>query len=207
MQKKNNCGLSSLTMAKEISAALVNGSTVGFKSDVPVTGDIPKGLLMDESSDLGIYVTASSMFQPFHHTLYVVPKVITLGVGCRKDTSGDVIKKVVEKFCRMYNIPLEGIEQIASINLKSHEKGLVDFCNETGLSFITFSKEELEKLPGKFTPSPFVLKITGVDNVCERSALLASSKKGAGSRITVRKYAEQGVTMEAAVRDWSVDFE
>ena len=41
--------------------------------------------------------------------------------------------------------------------------------------FLTdFTEEELKQVPGEFTPSPFVKKITGVDNVCERSAVLAS---------------------------------
>ena len=42
------------------------------------------------------------------------------------------------------------------------------------IPFVTYTEEELKQVPGEFTPSPFVKKITGVDNVCERSAVLAS---------------------------------
>ena len=43
-------------------------------------------------------------------------------------------------------------------------------------SIRTFSAEELEMAEGEFTPSPFVKKITGIDNVCERSAVLAGGR-------------------------------
>ena len=40
--KTNGCYISDMTMAKEISAALVNGNSVGFASDFPWVGEIPK---------------------------------------------------------------------------------------------------------------------------------------------------------------------
>ena len=55
---------------------------------------------------------------------------------------------------------------------------------------MTYTEEELKQVPGEFTPSPFVKKITGVDNVCERSAVLASGN----GRLLQRKTGENGVT-------------
>ena len=48
--------------------------------------------------------------------------------------------------------------------------------------------------------------MTGVDNVCERAALLGSSKEGKG-RLIQRKYAKDGVTVALAMKKWSVNFE
>ena len=45
----------------------------------------------------------------------------------------------------------------------------MQFWKEEGL---TFTEEELKAVQGEFTPSQFVKKITGVENVCERSAVL-----------------------------------
>ena len=55
----------------------------------------------------------------------------------------------------------------------------------------------------EFTPSPFVKKITGVDNVCERSAVLASGN----GRLLQRKTGENGVTTAVAAREWRIHFE
>ena len=66
-----------------------------------------------------------------------------------------------------------------------------------------YSKEELERAKGTFTPSAFVSKITGVDNVCERSASLA----GDGGTFIMRKQAAEGVTAACTIKKWSVSFE
>ena len=45
-----------------------------------------------------------------------------------------------------------------------------------------------------------------MDNVCERAAILGSSREGNG-RLIQRKYAQDGVTVALAMKKWSVDFE
>ena len=90
----------------------------------------------------------------------------------------------------------------ASIDLKKEEPGLCTYCEKYDIPFQTFSKEELEQAEGTFTGSEFVKQTTGVDNVCERSAMCAGGKK-----ILVHKTAHEGVTVAVAVEKWSVDFE
>ena len=65
---------------------------------------------------------------------------------------------------------------------------------------MTFSADELKKAPGDFTPSEFVKNITGVDNVCERSAVLA------GGRLIQKKQAGGGVTIALAAGEWRAEF-
>lgn len=211
--KTNGCYISDMTMAKEISAALVNGNSVGFASDFPWVGEIPKELqLLDEEDEtkekpeMGIYVTNSYLKHPFVHTLYLVPKIITLGVGCKKDTPADTVEKVVRKACDELLIPSVSMELVASIDLKKEEQGILEYCKERNLPFETYSAEQLKEVEGSFAESKFVEEITGVDNVCERSAILGSSKHGEKSNLILRKYAEDGVTAALARRKWSVQF-
>ena len=91
----------------------------------------------------------------------------------------------------------------ASIDLKKDEPGLLAFCEKYHLPFVTYRGEELQKAKGTFTPSAFVSKITGVDNVCERSASLA----GDGGTFIMRKQAAEGVTAACTIKKWSVSFE
>ena len=211
--KTNGCYISDMTMAKEISAALVNGNSVGFASDFPWVGEIPKELqLLDEEDEtkekpeMGIYVTNSYLKHPFVHTLYLVPKIITLGVGCKKDTPADTVEKVVRKACDELLIPSVSMELVASIDLKKEEQGILEYCKERNLPFETYSAEQLKEVEGSFAESKFVEETTGVDNVCERSAILGSSKHGEKSNVILRKYAEDGVTAALARRKWSVQF-
>ena len=211
--KTNGCYISDMTMAKEISAALVNGNSVGFASDFPWVGEIPKELqLLDEEDEtkekpeMGIYVTNSYLKHPFVHTLYLVPKIITLGVGCKKDTPADTVEIVVRKACDELLIPSVSMELVASIDLKKEEQGILEYCKERNLPFETYSAEQLKEVEGSFAESKFVEETTGVDNVCERSAILGSSKHGEKSNLILRKYAEDGVTAALARRKWSVQF-
>ena len=56
-------------------------------------------------------------------------------------------------------------------------------------------------MAGEFTPSAFVQRVTGVDNVCERAALLGAE------RLIVKKTALDGVTVALAEEKWEVRFE
>ena len=67
----------------------------------------------------------------------------------------------------------------------------------------TFSAEVLEQISGAFASSDFVKKTVGVDNVCERSAVLASGN----GRLLQRKTGENGVTTAVAAREWRIHFE
>ena len=125
-----------------------------------------------------------------------------LGVGCKKGTAAEKIEKHVTQVLEEYGIFPESVKLAASIDLKKEEPGLCTYCEKYDIPFQTFSKEELEQAEGTFTGSEFVKQTTGVDNVCERSAMCAGGKK-----ILVHKTAHEGVTVAVAVEKWSVYFE
>ena len=208
--KKNNCFISDMELAKEISAALLAGKEVGFASDFPWIGDIPEELKLyeegKENPELGICVSSGYLQHPFVHTLYLIPRVITTGVGCRKGTPKEVVEQIIRRACDEVLVPSIAMEQVASIDLKAQEEGILEYCRERNLPFITYTAEELKEAEGVFTPSDFVEEVTGVDNVCERAALLGSSGEGNG-RLIQRKYAKDGVTVALAMKKWSVNFE
>ena len=81
----------------------------------------------------------------------------------------------------------QAVSGIASIDLKKEEQGLLAFAGNRGLPLIFYKAEELNAVPGTFTGSDFVRNVTGVDCVCERSAvLLASDLAAAGDKSAVR---------------------
>ena len=209
--KKNGCFIADMELAKEISAALLAGKEVGFVSDFPWLGEIPDELKLcqkedEEKPEIGICVTTGYLEHPFVHTLYLIPRVITTGLGCKKGTDKETVESVVRRACDELLIPSVAMEQVASIDLKKEEAGILEYCKERKIPFITYTAEELQEVEGTYASSQFVENVTGVDNVCERAALLGSSKDGKG-RLIQRKYAKDGVTVALAMKKWSVNFE
>ena len=85
-----------------------------------------------------------------------------------------------------WNFP-EAVKLAASIDLKKEEPGLCTYCEKYDIPFQTFSKEELEQAEGTFTGSEFVKQTTGVDNVCERSAMCAGGEENSGTQDSARR--------------------
>ena len=142
-----------------------------------------------------------SVPSPYSTTLYLPPKNIVVGIGCKKGTPADNISEAVRKAFSENGISSERICQAVSIDLKADEAGLLEYCHKTGISLMTYSAEELMNVKGDFTRSEFVRSITGVDNVCERSSVLFS-----GGKLVIRKTAVEGVTVAAAEMPVRIDF-
>jgi cobalt-precorrin 5A hydrolase len=128
---------------------------------------------------------------------------MSLGIGCKKGTEKEKIENLAAGTLEKAGIFPQAIARVASIDLKKEEKGLLGFCKAHDLPLKIYSCEELKGAKGTFSSSPFVSRITGVDNVCERSAHLAAGK----GRLLIKKQASEGVTIACAVEDWSVNFE
>ena len=95
----------------------------------------------------------------------------------------------------------ETFYKVCSIDLKRDEPGLRAFCAAHGFAFETFSAAQLAAVEGRFSSSGFVQSVTGVDNVCERSAVL-----GSGGTLYCKKQAGGGVTMAAAMAPFAPDW-
>ena len=140
--------------------------------------------------------------------LRLVPKCMILGLGCKKGTTCEKIEEAVEKVFETEKFEIRGLYQAASIDLKVEEKGILEFCERHELDYQVYSAEQLKDVPGNYQASAFVSQITGVDNVCERSAVCAEwnrSKKM--PEVLVKKTALDGVTVAVTVGEWSVSFE
>ncbi|WP_373213816.1 cobalt-precorrin 5A hydrolase [Ruminococcus sp. 5_1_39BFAA] len=203
--KKNGCAIFNMKAAKEVSAALLAGKKVGFYSEFPWEGELPEGLTdaHDEVPEIGIAVTIHKDCNPFSSTVHVVPSVVSLGMGCRRGKDGEGTMRAAERCLESAAVYREALKGLYSIDLKKDEEGLLALSEKWKLPFQTFSEEELLALQGDFTPSAFVKKTVGVDNVCERSAVLGAC----GGNLIEKKQAADGVTAALAIEDWRIRFE
>ena len=176
--------------AKRVSAALLEGKPVGFVSDFG--HPCPAGL-KEEDASLGVWVTAKTAPLPFPDTLRLIPRCLTVGIGCRKGTPQSAIERAVTGALDRAGYDALAVAGAATIDLKKDEPGLLAFCAAHGWDLTVYSAEALRAAAGTFTPSPFVEGVTGVDNVCERAAALLS-----GGRVVLPKQAGDGVTVAIA---------
>lgn len=195
---ENGCEISSLAMAKAVSAAILEGD-VPLCSDFPIVSQLPGGVIGGNSGEIGIAITCRQD-APFSKSLRLIPPVLHLGIGCRKGVEAETIRQAVDRVLSDSNLDCRAVKHAASIDLKAEEPGLLQFCRERKLPVSFYSGEELKAVPGEFTPSEFVRGVTGVDNVCERAALLGAEK------LIVKKTALDGVTVAVAAEHWEVDF-
>ena len=147
---------------------------------------------------------------PDEKMLQLVPLCIVAGIGCKKGTSSDKIEHAVQDAFAKAGLRMEALCAVASIDLKKEEAGLLEFCETRKVPFEAYTAEELQAVSGTFSASEFVTGVTGVDNVCERSAVKYASEHGMnqGERLLgrqakhgellLRKQAYGGVTVALA---------
>ena len=195
---RQNCAVVEPERIKCISSALLAGKPVRYFSDWRIAGEPPTGVqptACAAQADFALTLT------PVGDALHIVPRMVVLGVGCKRGTTASQLEEALTAFCAASGLAPQSIAAAASIDLKKEEPGLLQFAKTHGWTLEFYTAEALRAVPGHFTASHFVKEITGVDNVCERAAV-----KAAGGQLFVPKWADNGVTLAAALRPFAPDW-
>lgn len=170
---------------KLVSSKLLRGEIIHIKTDYFIKGSVPKNIIVDEcnildnlSDDTNYDVIIShknlSDIYDNENTLFLIPQIITLGIGCKKNISFEIIERAILNALNKENCHILSLKDIASIDRKANEKGILDFANNYNIPYLTYSADELNSIKGDFSKSKFVKSVVQVDNVCERSAIMQS---------------------------------
>lgn len=179
---------------RQVSAKVLRGEKVTMAIAPMYTlesSSIPKELSIvpweDTFADIRVGAQEESGLK---QTLFLKDKPYILGIGCKKGKSFEEIYDFIQQ-----HVPCDlekEVRGIASIDLKREEKGLWNVAQYLHIPFQVYSSEELAGVQGEFAASSFVLATTGVDNVCERSAIYMA---GEGAKLVCKKVSENGVTL------------
>lgn len=199
---KQGLFLDSMDTAKTFSAEILKRD-LPIYSELPMEGALPAGLFYAQSGDLGAAVSCRTV-KPFQQTLRLIPTCLHLGIGCRRGTSAEQIRHLVEETLKEYDIDPQAVADVSSIDVKADEEGLLAFAKELGVPARFYFAEELQQIPGDFSSSAFVQSKVGVDNVCERAAVKSA---GEGAKLIIRKTAADGVTVAVAQENRRIRFE
>lgn len=201
---RNNMVLDDLKAAKRFAAALVAGEAVGLMADeaFAIKGALPEQVERVEDAAVGMAVTLDCKAAPYPETVRLLPRIVHLGIGCRRNTPLEKIEALVLPKLAELHTDMRCVVSVASVDLKKDEQGLLAFAAKNNLPANFYTAEELEDVAGEFTPSAFVKSVVGVSNVCERSAVIDSG----GGRLILRKTSMDGVTLAVAIEDVELDF-
>ena len=192
---KNNLHIGDTKLIKEISARVLDGEKIGLYSEYELK-NIPD--IFTQNAEVGICISHENK-KPFPITLNLIPKNIVLGIGCKKNCG--TVEESILNFLKTNNIGINSLKAISTIDIKQNEKGIVDFCDKYSLQLLTFTADELNNVSGDFTPSEFVKKTVGVDNVCERAVCAA------GAKLIYKKTPLNGTAIAAGTLNTDIDFE
>lgn len=181
---------------KSVSAKILRGETVRVDSPWPVTGEKPELVELGTPGDVRV-----SCYWEESAALQLVPRIVTLGVGCRRGTTKEQLETSFARFCDERGLLPQSIAAAASIDLKADEEGLRAFCAAHDWPIRFYTAEELKAVSGVFSASAFVEQTTSVDNVCERAAV-----KDSGGELIEKKAAAEGVTFAAAAGPFAPDW-
>lgn len=147
---ENGCVIENLEAVKHVSAAVLEGRPVG------------------------VAVTDRLQPAPWPVTLWLRPRRLVLGAGCKRGADPEAMAAAAADFLEGAGVSPLSLCAVASIDLKKDEKALVALAERYGVPFATFGADALRAVPGRFSASERVREATGVDNVCERAAVLAA---------------------------------
>lgn len=125
--------------------------------------------------------------------LYLLPRRLIAGVGCRRDTPVEMVLSALQAACGALGWPVERIDCLASTVVKAHEKGLLAAADRLRAPVEFFDNRQLSGAVERYglQESAFVKKNIGVGNVCEAAALCCT-KRG---RIALPKRKYEKVTV------------
>ena len=128
-------------------------------------------------------------------TLVMVRRNYTVGLGCKRGKTAPKIQECINDACKNAGLDIRLIGELATIDIKADEEGIKSVCANNRWKLSAYTADKLREVPGDYASSEFVEKTVGVDNVCERAAVIS------GGRLIVNKSVYEGVTVAIAVNE------
>lgn len=155
-------------------------------------------------SDAVVIITHNSTLRTPHSAFFILrPKDLVVGIGCDRGVKLKEIETAYFKTLKKFNLSPLSVRNLASIDVKKNEKGLLRFAKKYNFKADFYSKNQLAKMPLPSGFSDFVMEKVGVGGVCEPAAM-----KSAGvnlslyalnrEKILVKKQKVGRVTIAAA---------
>lgn len=175
-----------------VTAKLVNQGMVTIYFDVQ-TERLPSHFVRVERPDQADIIVSARQMVVGEGAVVMRPAQLVFGIGCNRNTPVEEISQAVTDLCRDHDLSPLAIRNLASIDLKNDEVGLLEYGRQNKLTIEFFGKDELNTVPG-VSSSAAVMAATGAVGVAEPAALLSAST----NKLLIRKQKWKNVTLAVA---------
>jgi cobalt-precorrin 5A hydrolase len=194
---------------KRASAALVNDEPVGLVQEAGETdwwdGPLPSAIrrygsleALAEEGCPGLVITdrvlPAALAAASARWVVYRPRTLVLGVGASSGVDSEEIEALARATLRAAGLAWDSVHEVATLDRKLEEPGLVAFAHRHGLPLRGFAAGALAAVPVP-NASPLVARHVGTPSVCEAAACLA-----AGGPLVVAKRKSARATAAVARR-------
>jgi cobalt-precorrin 5A hydrolase/precorrin-3B C17-methyltransferase len=137
--------------------------------------------------------------EPVEREVVLRPPSLVVGVGASKGAPFDEVLGLVEDALREAGLSAKSVAEIASVDAKADEPGIVAAAEHLGVPVVTYTAEELAKVAVP-NPSDAPLAAVGTPSVAEAAALVRGGELLVPKRKSERADGQPAMTTCAVVR-------
>ncbi|MBK6019003.1 precorrin-3B C(17)-methyltransferase [Streptomyces sp. MBT53] len=178
-----------------VSRALLDGEPVAL--DAELAWPLPP-LKVSANGSYVIRVTDRAA-EPGEREVVLRPPSLVVGVGASKGAPVDEVVGLVESAVRDAGLSLKSLAELATVDAKSDEPGIVEAAQRLGVPLVTYSAEELAAVEVP-NPSEAPLAAVGTPSVAEAAALVGGGELLVPKRKSERADGQPAMATCAVVR-------
>ncbi|MBK3571282.1 precorrin-3B C(17)-methyltransferase [Streptomyces sp. MBT62] len=178
-----------------VSRALLDGEPVAL--DAELAWPLPP-LKVSANGSYVIRVTDRAA-EPGEREVVLRPPSLVVGVGASKGAPVDEVVELVESAVRDAGLSLKSLAELATVDAKSDEPGIVEAAQRLGVPLVTYSAEELAAVEVP-NPSDAPLAAVGTPSVAEAAALVGGGELLVPKRKSERADGQPAMATCAVVR-------
>ncbi len=187
------------TKLTALSAKMVNRGLLRCYCDLSIKkGSLPPDIIKTEGPEKADFIISLHQKKWSEKPLFS-PQTIVIGTGCNRGTPASEFEEAVNEFCNDLDISRKSIRNLASIDAKNDEEGLLQFAQQNDWRIDFFTKEELNTYK-HLEISAAAMKAVGAIGVAEPACLLSAGS----DNLLQRKRKWKNITMAAAAAPFTL---
>ncbi|SCX80087.1 cobalt-precorrin 5A hydrolase [Alkaliphilus peptidifermentans] len=205
--KNNHLNLSNWSLAKEITAYLINGGAIPvYIESADINPTLPHNYYrVKDKKELkekpfGLFIGNNPTLELPNNILQLFPKNLVIGIGCRRGIAKELLMKELIISLEEINKFIYSIVKIATVDVKKDEKALQEVASELKVPIEIIHRDKLREVENLFQTSEFVQRTIGVGSVAEPCAYLGSN----GGKMLLKKRKNNGITISIAEMNMEV---
>jgi len=155
-----------------VSRTLLDGEPVALEAEL--AWPLPPLRVSGTGGSYAIRVTDRAV-EPAEREVVLRPPSLVVGVGASKGAPVDEVLGLVESAVRDAGLSLASLAELATVDAKSDEPGIVEAARRLGVPLVTYSAEELAAVEVP-NPSEAPLSAVGTPSVAEAAALVGGGE-------------------------------